>query len=215
VDSDEFIIRNLPLYLAESARTWLEHLPSDRIKDWEDLREVFVGNFQGTYAHPRNPWDLKNCWQKADESLCEYIRCFSKQCNELPNVGDTDVIGAFLSGTTCESLVHKLGHKSPQTMKELLDIATSHASGEEAVGAIFDCSWGKVKRRTLVKAASTAPKRKRKTGSGSRTRSLPPSGTRVRGRLPRAPWTTSRNCSKGRARTMPFPSNACTRIAAS
>ena len=48
------------------------------------------------------------------------------------------MIGAFLSGTTCESLVHKLGHRGLQTTKELLDIATSHVSGEEAVGAIFD-----------------------------------------------------------------------------
>ena len=30
-ESDEFIIRNLLLYLADSARTWLEHLPTDKI----------------------------------------------------------------------------------------------------------------------------------------------------------------------------------------
>jgi hypothetical protein len=47
------------------------------------------------------------------------------------------VIEAFLSGTTYESLVHKIGRKRPRTSKELLDITTSHASGEEAVGAIF------------------------------------------------------------------------------
>ena len=48
------------------------------------------------------------------------------------------MIGAFLSRTTYESLVHKLGHKGPWTTKELLDIATSHTSREEAVEAIFD-----------------------------------------------------------------------------
>jgi phosphoglucomutase len=58
--------------------------------------------------------------------------------NELPNVVDIDVIRAFLSGTTCESLVHKLGRNHPRTTKELLNIATSHASGEEVIGAIFD-----------------------------------------------------------------------------
>ena len=51
-----------------------------------------------------------------------------------------------MSGTTCESLVHKLGHKGLRTTKELLDIATSHASSEEAVGAIFDRLKGKAKR---------------------------------------------------------------------
>ena len=40
-------------------------------------------------------------------------------------------------------LVHKLGRKGSRTTKELLDIATSHASGEEAVGAIFDHPKGK------------------------------------------------------------------------
>ena len=47
---------------------------------------------------------------------------------------------------TYESLVHKLGHKGLRTTKELLDIATSHASGEEAVGAIFDSPKGEAKR---------------------------------------------------------------------
>ena len=57
--------------------------------------------------------DLKNCRQTAGETLCWYIWRFSRQCNKLPNVADADVIGAFLSGTTYESLVHKLGHKGP------------------------------------------------------------------------------------------------------
>ena len=56
------------------------------------------------------------------------------------------MIGAFLSRTSYESLVHKLGCKGPQTTKELLDIATSHASGLEAVRAIFDRLEGKAMR---------------------------------------------------------------------
>ena len=31
-NSDNFIIRNLPLFLADSVRTWLEHLPPNRIQ---------------------------------------------------------------------------------------------------------------------------------------------------------------------------------------
>ena len=95
-ESDAFIIRNLLLYLADSARTWLEHLPADKIACWEDLREIFLGNFQGTYECPGNSWDLKNCRQKPGESLRDYIRRFSKECNAIPNVADADVIGAFL-----------------------------------------------------------------------------------------------------------------------
>ena len=64
----------------------------------------------------------------------------------MPDVADADVIGAFLSGTTYESLVHKLGYKGPRTTKELLNIATNIASGEQAVRAIFDRPKGKAKR---------------------------------------------------------------------
>ena len=91
----------------------MEHLPSNAIQSWADLKEIFVGNFQGTHKRPGNPWDLKNCRQKASETLHGYIRCFFQQCNELPNIVDANVIGAFLSGTTYGSLVHKLGHKGP------------------------------------------------------------------------------------------------------
>jgi hypothetical protein len=64
----------------------------------------------------------------------------------LPNIIDANVISAFLSRTNNKTLVHKLGQKSPWTTKELFDIATSHALGEEVVGAIFDHTRGKAKR---------------------------------------------------------------------
>jgi hypothetical protein len=56
---------------------------------------------------------------------------------ELPNITDSDVIGAFLAGTTCRDLVSKLGRKTPTKASELMDIATKFASGQEAVEAIF------------------------------------------------------------------------------
>jgi hypothetical protein len=43
--NDAVIIRNLPLHLADSARTWLEHLPPSQIHGWDDLVHTFVGNF--------------------------------------------------------------------------------------------------------------------------------------------------------------------------
>jgi hypothetical protein len=52
-------------------------------------------------------------------------------------MADTDVISVFWSGTTCRTMVHELGHDQLKTMKELLDIATRHASSKEAVGAAF------------------------------------------------------------------------------
>jgi hypothetical protein len=60
-DNDLFIIQFLLIYLANSARAWMDH-PSRKVIDiWEDLKEIFTSNFQGTYVRPGNPWDLKSC----------------------------------------------------------------------------------------------------------------------------------------------------------
>jgi hypothetical protein len=143
---DIFVIKNLPLYLDDFACTWLEHLPRNKINDWTDLRRVFVGNFQGTYMHPGKQWELRNCKQQPGESLCEYTWCLSKRCTELPGVTDNNAISAFQNGTTCTSLIHRLGRRMPRTTCELLDIASNHADGEEAVAAMLNTPRGKGKQ---------------------------------------------------------------------
>ena len=45
VDDDYFIIQYLPIYVGEHVRAWLELLPHDSIRDWADLKRVFVRNF--------------------------------------------------------------------------------------------------------------------------------------------------------------------------
>jgi hypothetical protein len=141
--SDEVIIRNLPLHLADSAQTWLEHLPASQIHNWDDLVHTFVGNFQGTYVRLGNSWDLRSCTQRPGETLRDFIRRFSKRCTELPSVAQSEIVHAFLKGTTCRDLVRELGRSPPVDSNELFDIATSFASGKEAVGAIFDGKKGK------------------------------------------------------------------------
>jgi hypothetical protein len=163
--SDEVIIRNLPLHLGDSARTWLEHLPASQIHNWDDLVRTFVGNFQGTYVRPGNSWDLRSCTQKPGESLRDFIRCFSKRCTELPSVEQSEIVHAFLEGTTCRDLVRELGRSPPTDSNELFDIATSFASGEEAVGAIFDGKKGKRSDDAPAEGSkSREPHRKDKRG---------------------------------------------------
>jgi hypothetical protein len=108
---------------------------------------VFEGNFKGTYVRPGNSWYLRSCKQKSEESLRDYIWCFSKQRTELPNITDSDVIMTFLSRTTCKELVRELGHNTPTTANELMDIITNYATVEEAVGAIFGGDQDKGKHK--------------------------------------------------------------------
>jgi hypothetical protein len=49
-DSDLFIIQFLPIYLVDTSRAWLDHFPRNSIDCWKDLKEIFIGNFQGTYV---------------------------------------------------------------------------------------------------------------------------------------------------------------------
>jgi hypothetical protein len=44
VDDDLFIIQFLPIYLADMARAWLDHLPRNTIDRWEDIKEIFTNN---------------------------------------------------------------------------------------------------------------------------------------------------------------------------
>jgi hypothetical protein len=89
---------------------------------------------------------LRNYKQQPGESLREYIRCFSKRCTELPGATDNDAISAFQNGTTCTSLIHRLGHCMPRTTHELLDIASNHADGEEAFAAALNTLQAKGKQ---------------------------------------------------------------------
>jgi hypothetical protein len=58
-------------------------------------------------------------------------------------VAQSEIVRAFLEGTTYRDLVRELGRSPPVDSNELFDIATSFASDEEAVGAIFDGKKGK------------------------------------------------------------------------
>jgi hypothetical protein len=124
-----------------------------------------MGNFQGTYVRPGNSYDLRACTQKPGESLRDFIRHFCKHCTELPSVAQSEIVHAFLEGTTCRDLVRELRRSLPVDSNELFDIATSFASGEKAVGAIFDGKKGKsVGDAPAEGSKSKEPQQKNKHG---------------------------------------------------
>jgi hypothetical protein len=133
-DDDNLIIRNLPLFLSDAARAWLEHLPLRRSltrTTWSKPSPATSRAHTCALGTPR----ISEAAASSRESPCG--RRFSKQRTEPPNITDSDVIGAFLAGTTCRDLVSKLGRKTPTRVSELMDITTKFASGQEAVEVIF------------------------------------------------------------------------------
>jgi hypothetical protein len=80
-------------------------------------------------------------------------------------VAQSETVHAFLEGTTCRDLVRELGRSPPVDSNELFDIATSFASGEEEVGAIFDRKKGKrVDDAPAEGSKSKEPRQKHKQG---------------------------------------------------
>jgi hypothetical protein len=73
----------------------------------------------------------------------------------LPNITDSDVIGAFLAGTSCRDLVSKLSRKTPTKASELMDVDTKFASGQEAIEAFFPEDKGKGKQKEDAPKANT------------------------------------------------------------
>jgi hypothetical protein len=135
------------------------HLPKSMIGRTSSR---FLGGISRAHkCAPGNSWDFRSCRQKQDETLREYIRRFSKQCTEVPNITDSDVIGAFLVGTSCHDLVNKMGRKTPTNTSQLMDIATKFASGQEAVEAIFhkDKDSGKWKEDAPRRPPNATPRK--------------------------------------------------------
>jgi hypothetical protein len=123
--------------------------------------------------HPGKQWELHNCKQQRRESLREYIRRFSKLCTKLPGATDNDAISAFQSGTTCTSLIHRLGRHMPRTTQELLNIARNHADGEEAVAATLNTPQGKGNKSwTMARGRPSALERRRRMTSAVATTTL-------------------------------------------
>ncbi|KAF8652000.1 hypothetical protein HU200_062940 [Digitaria exilis] len=187
---DKVIIRNLPLYLAEPARAWLERLPNGKIRNWADLRSIFVGNFQGTCARPGKVWELKRCKQGHGETLCEYLRRFSRQYNNLPDATDADAIAALMGGTKNRPLVNRIGRKCPKTIKEVLNMAAEEAQGEEAILAHFPEEGGKKKREETADEAGPSGHHEKKKKKKRRERRVEfvamadPKPSRPQGRAP-------------------------------
>ena len=84
-----------PMCLTGTARSWLMNLPADTIHTWKQLRDTFVGNFQGTWTRPPTSEILRQLRQTHDESLKDFVTRFCKVRNEITEIEDIEVILAF------------------------------------------------------------------------------------------------------------------------
>jgi hypothetical protein len=81
--------------LSGVARSWLINLPEGSIHSWDQLCVMFIGNFQGTYERSSTAETLKTIKQKHDKSLCDYVKHFYNERNDIPYIQNIEIINAF------------------------------------------------------------------------------------------------------------------------
>jgi hypothetical protein len=136
VTDDIFIIKNLPLYFSDSTRTCL-HLPATRSMTGRSCTESSSATSRACTPAPPSS---ESC-AIASSSRGEFARLhmvFLQALHQAPQRDGQDAISAFQNGMTCTTLIHRLGRRTPRTTRELLNIATNHTDGEEAVTATLN-----------------------------------------------------------------------------
>ena len=62
------------MVLKDGARSWLLNLPQGSISSWDEMRDRFVANFQGTRDRPPAASDLRRIKKQLGETLQKYIQ---------------------------------------------------------------------------------------------------------------------------------------------
>ena len=52
------MVNRFPMVLKDGTRSWLLNLPVGSISSWDEMREHFIANFQGTRDRPPAVGDL-------------------------------------------------------------------------------------------------------------------------------------------------------------
>ena len=98
-NGDEKVMANwFPMALKDGARSWLLNLPPNLISSWDEMRDRFVANFQGTRDRPPAAGDLRHIKQQLGETLEKYVQCFNSVRLKIPKVPNEAIISAFSDG---------------------------------------------------------------------------------------------------------------------
>ena len=121
-----------PMALKDGARSWLLNLPTGSISSWDEMRECFITNFQGTCNRPPAAGDLHRINQQPGETLQNYIQCFNNVCLKIPKVMDKAIISAFSDGVRDVKMKEEVAiHEELWTSLELFNMETKCPRAEE------------------------------------------------------------------------------------
>ncbi|KAM2871194.1 hypothetical protein FF1_018864 [Malus domestica] len=119
-----------PSTLSGGALNWYCHLPPETVDSFEELRKLFVSQhiFQIDRLHSAD--DLYTIRQKPDESLREYVGCFSYEYSRCAEADDKTTLKAFMVGLRDCFFKYMINANTWKTYFEVMAQAYNHASAE-------------------------------------------------------------------------------------
>jgi hypothetical protein len=132
-NGDEKVMANwFPMALKDGARSWLLNVPEGSISSWDELRERFITNFQGTCDRAPTVGDLRRVKQQPGETLHKYIQCFTNIRLKILKASDEAIISAFSDGVRDVKMKEELAiHKDLCSALEMFNMANKCARAEE------------------------------------------------------------------------------------
>jgi hypothetical protein len=110
---------------------WLERLKPNSINSWEDLKQAFIDNFQGSMIRVGTRHDLSQVKQEMKETLRSYTRRFFETRTTITNITDEDIIHCFQHGLFSKNTYHDFGRNRQTIVVELRDMMAWWADQED------------------------------------------------------------------------------------
>ena len=125
--------------LKDGMRSWLLNLTEGSVSSWEEMRNRFIANFQGTRDHPPAAGGLRRVKQQPGETLHKYIQCFNNIHLNTPKVSDEAIISAFTDGVRDVKMKEELAlHEDLCTALEMFNMANKCARAKEGCLSLLE-----------------------------------------------------------------------------
>jgi hypothetical protein len=117
--------------------TWLESLSNNSIDSWEQLKNVFIDNFQGAITCVGTRHDLTQCKQERNKLLRSYTRRFFDVQATIANISEEDIINYFYNGLTDLGIYRDFGRNRPKMVAGFHDMMHDWYEQEEKMRERF------------------------------------------------------------------------------
>jgi len=130
--SNDMKVIYFPMALEPAPLIWLEGLAPNTIDTWEDLKKAIINNIQGSLQRLSNRYDLTQCKQLWNESLCTYTRRFFEAWATITDITKRNIIDCFHNDLYNKILYRDFGRNRTKFIMELRYMMQVWAGGPGA-----------------------------------------------------------------------------------